>query len=310
MLPRPGRAAGVVLAGELAAAGLSAARIRSLVRQGVLAPAGRGIYAHAAPAAALAAQPGGEHALRIAAALAVTGPEAAGSHHSAALVHRLDLLGRTHLPGTVTVTRRAGAPGSRTARPGIRLHIAALPPGHVTTRHGGLRVTSAARTVVDLARMSSFRAGVVTADSALHSGQTSLGDLRGVLAECARWKGIGQARQVVEFADGRSESVLESLSRVVFRERGLPPPELQVWVGAGGMTLGRVDFLWRRYRTIGEADGAMKYSNPASARAQLQRDARLREAGFEVVHFTWQEITRVPHQVAASVRAAFQRAGR
>ena len=40
--------------------------------------------------------------------------------------------------------------------------------------------------------------------------------------------------------------------------------------------------------------------------AQLNRDARLRAAGYQVVHFTWAEITRVPGQVAAAVRAAFR----
>ncbi len=60
-------------------------------------------------------------------------------------------------------------------------------------------------------------------------------------------------------------------------------------------------------RTIAEADGAIKYANPARAMAQLERDARLRAAGFEVVHFTWADITRSPAQVAASIKAAFQR---
>jgi very-short-patch-repair endonuclease len=40
--------------------------------------------------------------------------------------------------------------------------------------------------------------------------------------------------------------------------------------------------------------------------AQLNRDARLRAAGYQVVHFTWAEITRVPGQVAATVGAAFR----
>lgn len=71
--------------------------------------------------------------------------------------------------------------------------------------------------------------------------------------------------------------------------------------------IGRADFLWRAYRTIGEADGAVKYADPARAMAQLERDARLRAAGFEVVHFTWQQITRTPDHVVASIRAAFQR---
>jgi len=61
-----------------------------------------------------------------------------------------------------------------------------------------------------------------------------------------------------------------------------------------------VDFLWRQYRTIAEADGAIKYTQPARALAQLNRDARLRAGGFAVVHFTWPEITRVPAQVVAA----------
>ena len=73
--------------------------------------------------------------------------------------------------------------------------------------------------------------------------------------------------------------------------------------------IGRADFLWRRYRTIGEADGALKYQNPARARAQLERDARLRAAGYEVVHFTWPEITRAPAQVVDAIQVAFRRGG-
>jgi very-short-patch-repair endonuclease len=150
---------------------------------------------------------------------------------------------------------------------------------------------------------------VVTADSALHTKQTSRGELREIVQACARWPGIQRARDVVEFCDGRSESVFESISRVVFREHRLPPPELQVWVGGDDQVAGRVDFLWRKYRTVAEADGAAKYSDPTRARMQLQRDARLREAGFEVVHFGWQELQLAPGQVTDSIRAAFARGG-
>jgi very-short-patch-repair endonuclease len=65
--------------------------------------------------------------------------------------------------------------------------------------------------------------------------------------------------------------------------------------------------LWRRYNTIGEADGALKYQTPARARAQLERDARLRAAGYEVVHFTWPQITRAPAQVVGAIQVAFSR---
>ena len=112
----------------------------------------------------------------------------------------------------------------------------------------------------------------------------------------------------MEFSDALSESALESLSRVVFREQGIPPPELQQWVGGDDEgVVGRADFLWRRLGTIGEADGALKYADPQRAIAQLRRDARLRAAGFQVVHFTWDDIVRTPELVAASLREAFRR---
>jgi hypothetical protein len=119
--------AGVVTTAEMASAGLSPARIRTLVGRRALVPVWRGVYARAAMAAALATQPGGEHALHVAAAVAVTGRGAAGSHHSAALVHRLDLLDEIP-PGITTVTRPRDVPGSRSARLGIRLHMACACP--------------------------------------------------------------------------------------------------------------------------------------------------------------------------------------
>jgi hypothetical protein len=180
----------------------------------------------------------------------------------------------------------------------------------VTVR-SGVRVTSVARTVVDFARTSPFKDAVVVADSALRTGQTSKDELLAVVADCAKWPGIRGARLVVDFCDGKSESVLESISRVAFRDHGIPAPELQVWVGGEeGGVLGRADFLWRRYRTIGEADGAVKYADTSRAISQLRRDAALRRAGFQVVHFTWNEINRVPHQVAASIREAFRQSAR
>ncbi len=212
------------------------------------------------------------------------------------------LLGR--LPTAVTLTKIPGR--NRLEQAGTRLHSAHLPASHVTVQHG-MRVTTAARTVIDLARELDFRAGVVTADSALHAKLTSTGELEVILADCARWRGVSRAAEVVAFADRLAESVLESIARVVFRDVGLPPPELQVWAGDEEI-VGRVDFLWRRFRTVAEVDGLLKYADPTRAIQQLERDKRLRDAGYEVVHFTWQDITEQPTYVATTVRAAFRRA--
>jgi predicted transcriptional regulator of viral defense system len=304
---RNARLAGIVTRAELLAAGRTIPQIRWRAERGALVRLGPGSYAAAVSVArALAVrESGGQLELQAAAALATLAPSTVASHQTAALIYALDML--EQLADVLVVTRPPGSQGSRTGRPGVHVHAAALPASHVTTWHG-VPVTTAARTVVDLARMSSFQGGVVVADSALRARLTTKKELREVAATCRGWRGIIRARRVVDFADGRSESPLESISRVALSEAGLPAPDLQVWVGNDLVALGRADFFWAKYHTIGEEDGAVKYANKSRAMTQLRRDTEFREAGFEVVHFGWQEITQTPWQVAASIRAAFQRA--
>jgi hypothetical protein len=264
--------------GELAAAGFSADRIRTLTRRGDLYQVGRGVYADGEQARDLLAFADGPQLLRLAAAVAVTGQGTVVSHESAAYLYSIDLLSG-HDAATLTCLPQRG----RNARAGIRLHTATL-PGDQVTAAGRLPATTPARTVVDLARTLSFRAGVVTADSALHRNLVTKAELGQVLTECRRWSGARQAAAVIDFADGRAESPLESIARVAFSDCGLPPPDLQVWL----------DFYWQQYRTIAEVDGALKYADPQRARAQLRRDSLFRDEGYEVVHFTWRQITETP----------------
>ena len=296
------RLAGIMTTADLGAAGTSTRQIRALVRQGALVRMGRGFYATAELAATTVRLGFGEHFLSAYAAIGALGPGTVASHRTAAHIHGLDLL--TGPRRIVTLTRPPGR-GSRSAKSGVHLHVARLATGHVSHRFG-LPITTVARTVVDLARTTSFREGVVTADSALHQHLTSKKELLGVLADCRRAPGSLMAAQVVEFADGLAESALESIARAAFHDCRLPAPELQVRIG-GDEFIGRVDFLWRPYRTIAEVDGAIKYADPARARAQLRRDKKLREAGYEVVHFDWREINSDPAAVASSIRAAFRR---
>lgn len=292
----------MVTTASLRASGSSPRRIRTLVRRGVLVRIGRGVYVRAETAKAVAARRDGDHVLRAAAAAVQAGRGAVVSHRSAAVLHGIDLIGS---PGDVTITGRPA--GGRKGSRGVHLYTTLLPAEHVTTKFG-VPVTTVARTVIDLARTSTFADGVVAADSAIRKRLTSKSQLRAVLATSPRRRGAAQAARVVDFASGESESALESIARVAFDREGLPAPALQIWIPAPtGEAIGRVDFYWARYKTIAEVDGAMKYDeDPGRARAQLRRDKRLREAGYEVVHFTWQEIMTQPAEVAASIRAAFR----
>lgn len=303
-LPDLGRLAGIVTARELADFGVARAAIRSMVSRGTLMPLRRATYARTDLASKVLDRPGGNRALRIAAALAAAGPGVVASHHDAAHMYRLDLLEPP--PDAVSLTMPPALTARRSARPGINLHYASLPPSHIALRDK-VPVTTVPRTVLDLGRTLPFRAGVVTADSALFRGWTTKADLLSAIDAMAHWPGVDRARQVVDFADAKAESPFESIARVAFYDWGLPAPELQVVVGADGEVIARVDFYWRQHATIAEADGALKYANPDRARQQLERDARLRTAGFEVVHFTWRDLHTNPNMVMWRIIAAFHR---
>jgi hypothetical protein len=201
----------------------------------------------------------------------------------------------------------------RTYRAGVHVRPAALPAGHISSV-GGLPATSVARTVIDLAREGRWYDAVIVADAALHRG-IERAELEAVATYCARWRGGLQALRAVAFADGRAESPAESLARTVFAEHGLPTPDLQVNLGDESGPLGRVDLLYRAQRTIVEVDGMVKYLDPAvdprlAAWNEKLREDALRDAGWEIVRVTWQQLVSAPLQVVARVRAAFARAAR
>jgi predicted transcriptional regulator of viral defense system len=292
------------------AAGLSKRQLYTLVDSGQLVRIRHGAFATRGVLDRAKAEPGLRHALDVAAVMAIRVHTGIASHHSAAQLHGLRLL-KQPPDGTVTLTV---PPGSR-AGPyrqavGVICHAAELPAEHVTRLYG-MPVTTAARTVVDIARTDTFMEGVVVADSALYERWASKSELRRVLDGCERWPGASRAREVIEFADQLAESVLESCARVLFREQGLPPPELQVHISGPDRTvIARADFFWRRYGVIAETDGLLKYDSGDRAIAERRRDRLLQEAGFEVIHVTWQELFSDPARVAGRIRRAFGRAER
>ena len=153
-------------AAEWRAAGLTRAQFRSLIRSGDLIRVWHGVYATSPAVEWAKASPARGHALLGMAAQTALGRDSVVSHQSAALIHGLDLFPAAS--GLVTLTRPPARRCNRLKSDGIVFHTAELPDGHVT-RQLGARLTSVPRTVVDLARMSSFMSAVVTADSALRT---------------------------------------------------------------------------------------------------------------------------------------------
>lgn len=290
------------------ARGLTERRFRTLVNTGALVRVRHGVYAVAEASALADSDPARQHALLATAAIRAGHHNAdrhntvAVSHESAALLHYFDQLNPPD--GVVTLTRDPLSSRTR-ARAGIKYRGAALPSAHLTWRFD-VPVTSAARTVADIARTSPFMTAVVVADCAIHRLETSKRKITEVLDFCSGWPGASKARRVLAFSNGWSESVLESCARVIFARYGLPPPRLQIAFDGADYSY-RVDFYWPDYDTVAEADGLMKYdASPQLAKRQLRRDRMLRQHGLKVVHFTWHDIFDTPDRVVAWIKTAFR----
>ncbi|NHC16620.1 hypothetical protein, partial [Motilibacter deserti] len=189
----------------------------------------------------------------MAAALLALGQGAHASHGSAAVLHQLSLL---RVPEVIQVSVPTG-PTRR--RAGVHVRVAGLPAGHRMRTPDGLACTTLGRTVVDLARTAPFKDAVVAADSALHSGRVTVPELSGHLEEQWGWPGSRRAQRVLTFAESRTESPGESLTRVLLTELGYAVVEPQAVVrGLSGRAY-RVDFLLGR--VVVEFDGKVKYAD-------------------------------------------------
>ena len=161
-------------------------------------------------------------------------------------------------------------------------------------------MTSLPRTAVDVARSSSFQEAVVVLDAVRRSCSANV--LAAMLDQCAHWADVGKARRAVMFADPRSESALESLSRAAMHEHQLPPPQLQAAVRGRSGRWFRADFLWKERRLIGEADGAAKYVDRSALLAEKSREDDLRDAGYSFVRWTYGEMFGQTSHVIERIR--------
>jgi hypothetical protein len=232
------------------------------------------------------------------------------SHVSALTMHGLPTWGHDLSNAHLTRTTK-----SSRSEAGVVHHRGDLPDDQVVTIDG-LRVTSPTRAIVEITFVSPYEPCVTTADAALLRGQTTNADLLETMDSMRDWPGARNGGRVVAFADGRSETVGESRSRVAFDAAGLPTPELQAEItDSRGALVGRVDFLFREYNTIVEFDGRVKYGRDLAPNGdpgeavwrEKKREDRLRSLGYEVVRITWADLNNID-ALAAKIRAAFARA--
>lgn len=232
------------------------------------------------------------------------------SHRAAAAMHGLPIVGARSPVPELTVPPRGPVDVA-----GAHLYRATLRPEDIVLVDG-VPVTSVARTVIDLSRSRSTACGVAAIDNALHRRLITCADLDEVLLTCWNWPGIRRAQRAVRLADGRAESPLESVSRLVIRWLRLPAPELQVIAcDRFGDPVGRLDFYWDEFGVAGESDGKGKYrqndddpdDRTYAFPLEKVRQERLEDERMVFVRWGWDQPWRQPQLLRQRLLNGFER---
>ena len=241
----------------------------------------RGAYVDEPYWAGLAARD--KYLLTIRAVAETRGARPVLSHWSAAAIHSLPIIGPW--PNRVHVTQDA-AIGTRSR--GIVVRHSLPLAGTDVVEIDGLLVTSVARTVIDLAVVSTGMSAVTSMDAALHIDRfpsrpplVTLDALREAWDARLPFRGHSRAGEVIAFSVTNSDSPIESVSRWNMRIVGCPPPILQQSHFDDRGFIADTDFSWPEYGAVGEADGDIKYLDPAYRRGrsadQVVLDEKIRE---------------------------------
>lgn len=132
------------------------------------------------------------------------------------------------------------------------------------------RLTTTARTLLDVAREEPLEDAVVAMDAALLARKVRQDDLVRAAERAGRWPGGPGAARALSLLDGRAESPLETRGRLRIVGAGLPRPELQVEIRMAGRLVAVVDAWFDEAAVAVEFDGRVKYTDPWRNRSPEQ----------------------------------------
>lgn len=287
------RGAGVFRRRDALEAGLTPRQIRYRVREGTWVELRPGIF-HLS----------GFAPDRLAVLRAATlGTNGVASHRSAAWLHEL-----TDPPPLPEVTLPIGR-GHHHAR--VRVHRTADLARRDVQQVKGIACTTAVRTLVDLGARLDLVEMTAAVDQALHHGLVTYERLALRARELARPDRDGGAmiRAVLDRLDpatAPAESELETRLIGLLRAAGVPLPVCQHAVEVSGRRY-RLDAAYPELMLAIECDGYEHHRSRAAFESDRRRQNDLVSAGWTVLRFTWDQITRRPTEVVATVRAALER---
>lgn len=227
--------------------------------------------------------------------------DAIASHESASRLHGLE---------TAKSIISVSVPVRRSNRfEGVVVHQSTDLTEGQTTIIDGIPVTDVPRTIIDLAAALPPSSLGVVADQAVRMKLTSYETLSERLEALARRgkPGVRSLRRVLEPRLGGhfvSDSSLETRLLRLLEKGGIPAPVTQFRPPWLRHMSGRVDLAYPSQRVIVEGDSRKWHGTPEAFQADRTRDNLAQLAAWIILRFTWEDITKRPSYVVATVREA------
>jgi len=283
---------GLFTAQQARSMGVSKALLERLVASGELVVVDFGVYASALT-------PPSWHQRLLAACLA---SPAVASHRAAGALWRGPDLEQTILEVTALRHRRRSTQS-------VVWHESYFLDDRDVTEIDGVPVTSATRTVLDLAAVVAEEHLIRVTDDMLRRSLTSIEKLGKELERMGpRRPGAKRMRAVLERRIGTviPETDLETVFDNLLRRNGLPEPERQVWVETAAGPY-RMDFAYSLYRIGMEPMGRDAHADRWEA--DMDRLAELSAMDWQMLAFSNHQVRHRERTVVRAVTAALLRAG-
>ncbi|MCV7193225.1 hypothetical protein [Mycolicibacterium brumae] len=169
------------------------------------------------------------------------------------------------------------------APPGVRVHRDLL-LSHETQSVGGLTVTSAARTALDLARSGTVREAVARLDALARATRVTADEVSELARSHPNLRGVRRVAEALDLMDPGAESHPESWLRLLYIEAGFPRPQTQIPVPRqdvdGNFYL---DMGWDDVMVASEYEGDDHRLDPVTAREDITRLEYIQSQGWTVI---------------------------
>ncbi|MGW0159608.1 type IV toxin-antitoxin system AbiEi family antitoxin domain-containing protein [Mycobacterium sp. NPDC003323] len=273
---------GVITIAQAAEAGLSRQAISRRVRSGHWLRCSRGVYF-------VDDRPFTDHA-RVRAAVWGYGSRATASGMSAAW-----WLGLTKYPPEIV---EVTVPAVSNPRPhyGVRTRRRDLDPADCVTRNG-LRLTSMALTIVEAAARPG--GGMRVIDTALQRHLVHLRELWNAHLRNAGRHGSPAARALLRAAESGAHSEAERILVKLLRQA-----RIIGWKANRRVGRWEVDVVFGDLKIAVEVDGIAFHTDDEDFQRDRLKQNELALMGYQVLRFTWLDLTEYPDRVIAEIAAA------